>query len=100
MKRALALLPRTLDQLPAEGLAGMFERSPMAAAPTPVFDYDAEPSRASLKAQVAEADRRELVRALDESQGNKSRAAERLGVSRKTLYARMRRLGLEVDDPA
>jgi DNA-binding NtrC family response regulator/tetratricopeptide (TPR) repeat protein len=100
VKRALALLPRTLDQLPAEGLAGMFERSPMAAAPTPVFDYDAEPSRASLKAQVAEADRRELVRALDESQGNKSRAAERLGVSRKTLYARMRRLGLEVDDPA
>ena len=61
---------------------------------------DAGPSRASLRAQVAEADRRDLVRALDDAQGNKSRAAERLGVSRKTLYARMRRLGLEVEDPA
>ena len=34
------------------------------------------------------------------AEGSVSRAAERLGVSRKTLYARMRRLGLEVDEPA
>ena len=98
IKRALALLPRTDDMLPADALAEFFERTPMPS-PRPV-SFDDELSRASLKAQVAEADRRDLVRALDEAQGNKSRAAERLGVSRKTLYARMRRLGLEVDEPA
>ena len=99
IKRALALLPRTGEALPADGLAEFFERSPMPQARPVSFD-DGDLSRASLKAQVAEADRRDLVRALDEAQGNKSRAAERLGVSRKTLYARMRRLGLEVDEPA
>jgi transcriptional regulator of acetoin/glycerol metabolism len=46
---------------------------------------------------MAEADRREILDALGDAQGNKSRAAENLGVSRKTLYARMRRLGLEVE---
>ena len=99
IKRALALLPRTGDTLPADGLAEFFEHMPMPQTRPISFD-DGEISRASLKAQVAEADRRDLVRALDEAQGNKSRAAERLGVSRKTLYARMRRLGLEVDEPA
>jgi DNA-binding NtrC family response regulator/Tfp pilus assembly protein PilF len=100
IKRALALLPRTGDSLPADALAEFFERT-VVPVPRPVPSYDGgENSRASLKAQVAEADRRDLVRALDEAQGNKSRAAERLGVSRKTLYARMRRLGLEVDEPA
>jgi len=99
IKRSLALLPRMGDTLPVEALAEFFERTPMPQTRPVSFD-DGEFSRASLKAQVAEADRRDLVRALDEAQGNKSRAAERLGVSRKTLYARMRRLGLEVDEPA
>jgi len=99
IKRAIALLPRMGDTLPAEALTEFFERTPMPP-PRRVSFEDGESSRASLKAQVAEADRRDLVRALDEAQGNKSRAAERLGVSRKTLYARMRRLGLEVDEPA
>ena len=41
-----------------------------------------------------------MLAALEQAQGNKSRAAALLGVSRKTLYARMRRLGipLESDD--
>jgi len=99
IKRALALLPNMGDTLPAEALSEFFERMPMPP-PRAISFEDGDVSRASLKAQVAEADRRDLVRALDEAQGNKSRAAERLGVSRKTLYARMRRLGLEVDEPA
>ncbi|MCK8675712.1 sigma 54-interacting transcriptional regulator, partial [Rhodococcus sp. HM1] len=40
-------------------------------------------------------EREAIVRALDESDGNKSLAAERLGVARSTLYRKIRALGLE-----
>jgi transcriptional regulator of acetoin/glycerol metabolism len=39
----------------------------------------------------AETERQQIVEALRQAHGNKSRVAEILGVSRKTLYARMRR---------
>ena len=43
-------------------------------------------------------DERQAIRdAHQEFGGNKSRMAEALGVSRKTLYARLKRLGLELD---
>jgi DNA-binding NtrC family response regulator/tetratricopeptide (TPR) repeat protein len=100
IKRTLAMAPRSGEPLSPDALTEFFERTPLPVARPDAPDSSDEPTRANLKAQVAEADRRDLVRALDESQGNKSRAAERLGVSRKTLYARMRRLGLEVDEPA
>ncbi|NDV06744.1 hypothetical protein GXW84_19855 [Rhodococcus sp. IEGM 248] len=35
------------------------------------------------------------MRALDEADGNKSLAADRLGVARSTLYRKIRALGLE-----
>jgi len=40
-------------------------------------------------------EREAIVRALDESDGNKSLAAHRLGVARSTLYRKIRALGLE-----
>ena len=86
VKRALALAPADetltamiLEPLLRGGSSESAETSP------------------SLKARLLEAERVELIQALDDAAGNKSRAASRLGVSRKTLYARMRRLGLEVD---
>jgi len=44
----------------------------------------------------SEAERAEILRALEEAGGNRSRVAELLGVSRKTLYARLKRLQLDL----
>ncbi|MGH7741753.1 MAG: helix-turn-helix domain-containing protein, partial [Candidatus Eiseniibacteriota bacterium] len=44
-----------------------------------------------------EDDRQAILAAHEACGGNKSRMAEQLGVSRKTLYARLKRLGLELD---
>jgi len=42
-------------------------------------------------------DRAAILDAYRRANGNKSRVAEILGVSRKTLYARLKRLGLELE---
>ncbi len=43
-------------------------------------------------ADPREEERRSVLKAFEQANGNKSRAAELLGVSRKTLYARLKRL--------
>jgi two-component system response regulator HydG len=50
----------------------------------------------SSPAGIAADDRAEILAAFAQARGNKSRVAELLGVSRKTLYARLKRLGLEL----
>jgi len=57
-----------------------------AALPTP------EAPASSLK----EMERQHILRALAEAQGNKSLAARRLGIERKTLYKKARRLGIDL----
>ena len=47
-------------------------------------------------AAFARADRASILSAYNEARGNKSRVAEILGISRKTLYARLKRLNLEL----
>jgi transcriptional regulator of acetoin/glycerol metabolism len=53
---------------------------------------------AALRARLLEVERAELLSAIERARGNKSRAARLLRVSRKTLYARMRRHGIAADD--
>ena len=49
-----------------------------------------------LPADRSEIDRRAILQAWERSRGNKSRVAQMLGVSRKTLYARLRRLNVQL----
>jgi two-component system response regulator HydG len=42
-------------------------------------------------------ERQELIQALQSSGGNKSEAARRLGVSRVTLWKRIKKFGIQVD---
>jgi two-component system, NtrC family, response regulator HydG len=41
-------------------------------------------------------ERQHIVRVLEENSGNKSRAARALGIERKTLYQKARRLGIDL----
>jgi DNA-binding NtrC family response regulator len=53
-------------------------------------------STASLPGKLEEMERREILRALRESGGNKSLAARKLGIERKTLYEKARRLAIDL----
>lgn len=57
-----------------------------------------EPSGEGAAVPLAEIERRAIARALEETGGNKHEAARRLGVSRSTLYSKIRRHRLG-DDP-
>jgi DNA-binding NtrC family response regulator len=45
------------------------------------------------------AERQQIVRALRDASGNRSLAARSLGIERKTLYKKARRLGIDLDAP-
>jgi DNA-binding NtrC family response regulator len=55
-----------------------------------------ENSTASLPGKLQEMERQEILRILRESRGNKSLAARKLGIERKTLYEKARRLGIDL----
>jgi DNA-binding NtrC family response regulator len=55
-----------------------------------------ENSTASLPGKVQEMERQEILRVLRESGGNKSLAARKLGIERKTLYEKARRLAIDL----
>ena len=54
------------------------------------------PPRASQQADRRASERDEIVTAWRQAHGNKSRLADLLGISRKTLYARLKRLDLSL----
>jgi DNA-binding NtrC family response regulator len=56
----------------------------------------AENSTASLPGKLQEMERQEILRVLRESGGNKSLAARKLGIERKTLYEKARRLAIDL----
>jgi transcriptional regulator with GAF, ATPase, and Fis domain len=54
------------------------------------------PATTTLPDKLQEMERQEILRVLRESQGNKSLAARKLGIERKTLYEKARRLGVDL----
>ncbi|WP_437227038.1 helix-turn-helix domain-containing protein [Planctomicrobium sp. SH661] len=75
-----------VSDLPVEFTAGLQSRSirPL-------------PHAVSLDEQVAQFERTRIMAAMKESRGNKTLAAEKLGIPRAKLYRRMEQLGLEED---
>jgi two-component system response regulator AtoC len=52
----------------------------------------------ALKARLREVERQRILRSLSRAHGNKTAAARELEIARKTLYERMKRLGIALDD--
>src|ERR1700674_2426600 len=55
-----------------------------------------EKSASSLPGKLQDMERQEILRVLRESRGNKSLAARKLGIERKTLYEKARRLAIDL----
>ncbi len=58
-----------------------------------------EESQAGVKDVLGRAEREVILRALDQSGGNKSEACQTLGISRRTLYRRMQKHGISLKGP-
>jgi DNA-binding NtrC family response regulator len=48
------------------------------------------------KGTLQDMERQHILRVLQEAEGNKSKAARALGIERKTLYEKARRLGIDL----
>ncbi len=93
--RAIALTPEGGELRPEDLLRGA-QAAPAAAspnAPGPAAPQE-EGQVLPLSEAVAAAERAAIKRALRETQGNRTAAAKLLGVSRKTLWEKMGRLGM------
>jgi len=54
-------------------------------------------SESSGRLTLKEAEREQIIRALRESAGNRSEAARKLGIERKSLYKKAKRMGIDLD---
>jgi DNA-binding NtrC family response regulator len=77
-----------------ENLGLGFLTQPASATPPPDFDLSGSLTDATERA-VLSVERAKISRALEETRGNKTLAAEKLNISSKTLLAKMRAYGLD-----
>jgi transcriptional regulator with PAS, ATPase and Fis domain len=85
----IARPPDTSDAAPSSRVG---RATPSPAAPTPT------PPAGAISSLLEETERREYERALARFDGNVSKASRALGVSRGTLYNKIRRYGIEVPE--
>ena len=55
------------------------------------------PSETPVRLTLKEAEREQIIRALQESAGNRSEAARKLGIERKSLYKKAKRMGIDLN---
>ena len=68
--------------------------------PDDLFGAERPGRGGALRSQVSDVERDAIVEALELSSGNQTRAAERLGISRRALIYKMERLGLKPRPPS
>ncbi|NLH73326.1 MAG: sigma-54-dependent Fis family transcriptional regulator [Verrucomicrobia bacterium] len=78
----------TLRDLPPNVRGALHSES---TTPAPATNAQAADSTLTLR----EAEKQLIIRALQETQGNRTKAAERIGISRRTLHRKLRAYGLE-----
>ncbi|MBV8036976.1 sigma-54 dependent transcriptional regulator [Roseateles sp.] len=86
---------RELRNFAERWVLGLVNEAPPPA--TPAASGAAVLPQAPLDEALAAVERQWIVQALRESGGNVAKAGERLGLARKTLHDRIRRLGLDAD---
>jgi len=105
----MTLLPDAIDAIEAHPWAGnvrelenvikraviMSDTTSISAAELGLAPADADPDALNLRQVREQAERSAVLRALGRVNGNLSRAADLLGVSRPTLYDLMHRFGLK-----
>jgi len=85
--RGPVVLPAHLS-LPVAG-------APRPAEPVPIADVDGDRDGGAPPLTLAEAERRHILRVLEQADGNRTRAAVLLGIGRNTLARKLRQYGIE-----
>ncbi len=78
-----------------ERMALVGEGRSLALADVPDFLIEADAPRRGAARALREVEKEHIVRALREAGGNKSQAARTLGIDRSTLYAKLKRYGID-----
>ena len=96
LERALVLCPASVIRL--EDCQGIVADAPPPAAPRPAPPAAPAPAASSAEGDarsLEDLEREHILRVLAESEGNKTQAAKRLGLSLRSLYRRLERLNLK-----
>lgn len=75
--------------------AVLFTEGNMITADKLEFEETPLPGEASLSLKSEEAEKKQILRALEQANGNRSLAAEQLGIGRTTLYGKMKQYGIK-----
>lgn len=83
----------TLDDVPSEITAvPVVQSAAPAAAPAAAEPIQARPQAVD---QLADAEKATILNALEECRGNKTKAAEKLGISRRTIHRKLKEWGID-----